>query len=208
MILDGVSGNDHHHNISVYCICFDTYSKFPELSLELGSQLLMFFVFLHSCPQLFRKYSPTKIPKDQNRKGFEPSNLMTSRHVNQPIQRETPTASENGRCPTVKFWRPGDLGHFMTESQYGCVRYWRHLYVFSVCVFIWLCTMYIYWDVYVVCTHICLLYIYVSRCVSEHMCIQYIMCTSMCTYKNKVMTMSVYVHIYVVCSHALFACPN
>lgn len=27
MILDGVSGNDHHHNISVYCICFDTYSK-------------------------------------------------------------------------------------------------------------------------------------------------------------------------------------
>ena len=62
----------------------------------------------------------------------------------------------------------------MTESQYGCVRYWRHLCGFSVCVFIWLCTMSIYWDVYIVCTHICLLYIYMSRCVSEHMCIHHV----------------------------------
>lgn len=71
--------------------------------------------------------------------------------------------------------RPGDLGHFMTESHYGCVRYWRHLYEFSVCVFIRLCTIYIYCDVYV-CTHICI-HIHEQMCIRAYV---YTSCALLC----------------------------
>lgn len=183
--------------------------KFPELSLELGSQLLMFFVFLHSCPMNFQEVSPTK-----NSKRPESQGLWTFQLDDKPPRQPTPS-NETGRRQRVRMGgvQPSKQETRRFGALHDRVTVWfcqvleafvcffmfflcACLCDFVLCIFIEMCTSYVHTFVY--CTYTWA-DVYPSICV-------YIMCTSMCTYKNTVMTMSVYVHIYVVCSHVLFAC--